>query len=159
MQGVSDGTINRYNHVKKIINKYFPNDLLVDVTRSEYQKFINKHGQNLAMASVQKDNSYIRAMSKEAVYEGIITRDFTHGIKLVAGNETRKPNAKFLEVNDFIRLKNHAKSRASLKNMSAYEIYFACESGARYEEIAALTWDCVNFDMNTVLFNNNEYRR
>lgn len=152
LEGVSDGTATRYKHLKKIINEYFPNELLVDITKEKYQKFINQYGKKLAMRSIQKDNSYIRGMSKEAVYEGIIPRDFTHNIKLVAGKPTRNPNAKFLELNDFIKLKNHAKARASLLNTSAWEVYFACESGARYEEIAALSWDCVNFEMNTILF-------
>lgn len=150
---VSIGTMNRYENTGNLIEEFFKDECLIDVTKSEYQKFINEYGQKHAKATVARTNSYIRAMCLEAIDEQIIYKDFTRNVRLIAGKPTRASQAKYLEKKDFETLVTYAKNHASFRNTSLFEIYFVCESGARYEESAALTWDCVNFDDNTVTFN------
>nr|WP_137611788.1 tyrosine-type recombinase/integrase [Companilactobacillus huachuanensis] len=149
---VSIGTMNRYENTGNLIEEFFKDECLIDVTKSEYQQFINEYGQKHAKATVTRVNSYIRAMCLEAIDEQIIYKDFTRNVRLIAGKPTRASQEKYLEKKDFETLIEYAKKHANFKNTSLFEIYFVCESGARYEESAALTWDCVNFDDNTVTF-------
>lgn len=149
---VSIGTMNRYENTGNLIKDFFKNERLIDVTKIEYQKFINDYGKDHAKATVTRVNSYIKAMCLEAIDEQLIYKDFTRNINLVAGNPTRSSQAKYLESDDFETLIEYSKTHASLSNISLFEIYFVCESGARYEESAALTWDCVDFKNDTVTF-------
>lgn len=149
---VSIGTINRYENTGNLIADFFKDERLIDVTKIEYQKFINEYGKDHAKATVTRVNSYIKAMCMEAIDEQLIYKDFTRNINLVAGKPTRSSQAKYLESDDFETLIKYAKAHSSLSNVSLFEIYFVCESGARYEESAALTWDCVDFKNNTVTF-------
>ncbi|GEO48530.1 hypothetical protein [Companilactobacillus kimchii] len=135
---VSIGTINRYENTGNLIADFFKDERLIDVTKIEYQKFINEYGKDHAKATVTRVNSYIKAMCMEAIDEQLIYKDFTRNINLVAGKPTRSSQAKYLESDDFEALIEYAKTHSSLSNVSLFEIYFVCESGARYEESAAL---------------------
>ena len=150
---ISDGSRKRYIKTGEILKEKFPYQKLVDITKGDYQEFINEYGKTRAKATVSRLNTYVRGMCQEAIDERIIYSDFTRNVNLVARKATRSSNAKFLEISDFKKVIARSKQRGSITNTSALEIYFVCESGARYEEAAALTWDCVNFDDNTITIN------
>lgn len=150
--GVTKNTLQRYNHLYDVLCEHFPAVKLVDVNKAMYQSFINEYGEKHGIRTMRQLNSYIRSMVRDAIEEQIIFRDFTKNVKII-GKPARNPNSKFLEVNDFEKLIEHSRQRGSFDNTSGLEIYFVCESGARYEESSALTWDCVNFELSTVTFN------
>lgn len=150
---VSIGTMNRYENVASMIKNYFKDERLIDINKSEYQQFINQYGSEHAKATVTRVNSYIKAMCLDAIDEQLIFKDFTRNVKLIAGKPTRNSQAKYLEADDFEKLIAYSKDHSSFRNTSLFEIYFVCESGARYEESSALTWDCIDFKNKTVTFN------
>ncbi|WP_129045046.1 tyrosine-type recombinase/integrase [Companilactobacillus metriopterae] len=146
IEGKSQSTINRYYFTVKLIESYFPDTLLSDVTKKDYQQFINEFSKNRTQVTVAKYNSFIKAMALEAIDEGIIHRDFTKNVTLIGGKESRSDNDKFLEPKDFITLINISRIKSNFNNVSAMMIYLCCQTGMRYEEITGLSWDKINFD-------------
>lgn len=149
---VSTNTINRYNHFGDVVKDYFGDTQLIDISKMQYQEFLNYFGKTHAKDTVSRFNSYFRSMAKEAVDDNIINSDFTRNAKIHFGVDARDADAKFLEMSDFEKLMKYSKLRASFLNTSALEIYFICKTGARYEEAAGLPWDCVDFKNNTIRF-------
>lgn len=152
VKNVSTNTINRYNHFGEVVKDYFGDTKLIDVSKMQYQEFLNSFGEKHAKDTVSRFNSYFRSMAKEAVDDNIIKSDFTRNAKIHYGVDARDADAKFLEMSDFEKLMKYAKLRASFLNTSALEIYFISKTGARYEEAAGLPWDCVDFKNNTIKF-------
>ncbi|CAJ1180058.1 Tyrosine recombinase XerC [Companilactobacillus paralimentarius] len=158
LEGRSKSTVNRYYFTKKIIEKYFPDEKLKDVTRKEYQLFMNEFGKKRTLVTMQKYQSFIHQMVVDAIEEGIIHRDFTKNVDLIAGRESKKEDDKFLEPADYVSLIKISKAKSGFSNVSATMIYLATQTGMRYEEVTALTWDKINFDNSTILVNK-AYRR
>jgi len=161
---VSASTMEWYQNTLRWIRRYFRNTELSVIRRSTYQDFItwlgteqdyiDEHGDHahkraLARASVQKMNSFIRSMVKDAQDDAIIDIDFTRKIQLV-GAASKDPSEKFLSLADFNKLIELAKERANFKAITEYEILTQAYTGMRFEEVLGLTWDRIDFDHNTI---------
>lgn len=152
LPGLAESTQQRYKQLLDVIDEYFPDELLIDVTRPEYQDFLNKYGQTRSKATVKQTNTSFRGMAAEALDEGVIKHNFTRNSKVVAGIPPRDPNAKFLQIDDFEKLIKFSRSMMSFNNTSMWEVYFCTQTGCRFEESAALSWDNVDFNEETVTF-------
>ncbi|TGD24107.1 site-specific integrase [Companilactobacillus suantsaicola] len=150
IEGRSKSTVNRYYFTHKVIKENFPDERLIDVTKKEYQTFMNKFGKKRTLVTMQKYQSFIHQMVVEAIEEGIIHKDFTRSVELIAGRDSKKESDKFLEPDDYVNLIKISKAKSGYSNISATMIYLATETGMRYEEITALTWDKINFDDSTI---------
>ncbi|NVY96931.1 hypothetical protein HU830_07180 [Lactobacillus sp. DCY120] len=107
----------RYLAFGKKIYEYFGNTLLKDITKANYQQFIDQYSVNRSKASVRRVNGYVSTIVHEAIEEQLIYRDFTHNI-LISGSEPKADNLKFLELDEASRLKQYAYERRSLKAVS-----------------------------------------
>lgn len=67
-----------------------------DITKREYQEFLNDFGAVHAKETVRKLNTHIRACVQEAIEEGIIQFDFTRKAKLTGSVESKRPEEKHL---------------------------------------------------------------
>lgn len=145
----SRGTENRYRHTLKLIRDEFGETPLRQINRRIYQKFLNSYAKDHSEASVQKVNSYIRSMVTDAMSEQIIFTDFT---KKVQNNGSAGKNEadKFLQEDQFMAVKNLALSLSGFSNISAAEIVFSVLTGARYEEVTAVSWDRIDFEHKTI---------
>lgn len=143
----------RYNTIKKQLAAYFGNNKqLKTMTRAEWQQFLNFFGKNHAKETVSKLNSYVRAMAKSAVADRVINFDFTEGA-ILTGSKGKSDELKFLQLNDFKKLKKYVFENASINKIFNYIIATGILTGARFSEILALTWKDVDFSQQTIQIN------
>lgn len=121
--------------------KYFSLLRLKDITKNDYQKALNDYAKNHAKETVRKRHIYIKACVTDALHEGIIKKDFTYKVE-IGGKSSKQENLKFLNEHELKLLINEIE-KIQVKSVSHYAILFAISTGARFAEIAGLTWDCV----------------
>lgn len=136
---VSDNTKRHYKLVGKLIQRFFKNGKLRKIKRQQYQQFINWYGENHAPESVKKARTITRACVKSAILDGIIVKDFTQNVEMVA-NKSHEMHVEYLSLDELAKL-THAvlKGRRSIYT-SRYMILTAIYTGARLSELQALTW-------------------
>lgn len=71
-------TLNSYKVAHAKIFAYFRDRAIQDITKREYQQFLNEMGIKFAKTTNRKMNVYIRTYAKEAIDEGLIRTDFTY---------------------------------------------------------------------------------
>ncbi|OQP07596.1 site-specific integrase [Geobacillus sp. 46C-IIa] len=137
----------------RLVEEYFAGVKLKDVTRDMYQKFINEIAKNHSTATVQKRHTYIKSCLRDAIEDGIITRDPTYKVIIKGEVETKSEELKYLNFDEVKKLVAEIKRDMKPRYISRYIILFAIATGARFSEIAGLTWDCVDFKNKTVTIN------
>lgn len=142
--GITDVTKNRYKVIRKAIENYWKDTRLRDIKRSDYQAFINWYGANHARDSVNKLNNAIRSCVGYAIDDDIISKDFTHNVKVVA-NKERERKVEYLSHDELVTLKNEVNKKLNHYNTSRYMILTAIYTGMRKSEIQALTWKDIDF--------------
>lgn len=142
--GITDITKNRYKVIGKVIRDYFKNTKLATIKRSDYQSFINWYGANHAHDSVSKLNNAIRSAVGYAIDDDIITKDFTHNVKLVY-DKSREQQVEYLTTSELQTLIQAVTGKLNHFNTSRYMILTAIYTGMRKSEIQALTWKDIDF--------------
>lgn len=151
---IRNGTKRNYVSTGKLIRKYFGAMPIADVTRMEYQKFLNTIGETRAKQTCHAISITIRAVVKSALADGAINRDFT--VNTVASGRPSKPaSEKYLELHDANKLT--AKVIEILNSpepdFRAMSILIAIKTGARLAEVSGLTWKDVDFHEHTIDIN------
>lgn len=146
----SPSTDSKYKVALGFIQDYFYDDLLKDITKMEYQGFIDHYAEDHVKDSIYRINGYIRSCIQEAVDERIIDRNFTRNVVITTKKKGRPSEVKYLESDIASKLRILAKRDATLSSISACEILFALGTGCRYAEIVGVTWDNIDFDKHTV---------
>lgn len=151
---IADVTLNRYNVTKKPLKKYFGDRLIKDITRSQYQDFINLYGSNHASHTVREVNNIVKACVRSAILDDYLIKNFTQGVNLVSDD------SKTLKV-DYLNLKEinmlikecingiDRKSTYTARQM----IVTATYTGMRLSEIQALTWNDIDWMHQTITIN------
>lgn len=140
----SIGAENWYKRVLDLIRASFPGVALNDVTRRKYVKFLDDFATSHSHESVQKVNTFVRAMVRDAMSEQIIFTDFTIGVKN-NGRPGMPESEKYLSISQFKKLITVTEKHLTPRAVTAYMIYFAAFTGARMEEVAAVTWDRIDW--------------
>lgn len=83
----------------KTIKSFFKKTKLSEVTRRQYQTFINWYGKNHVKDTVSKINFNIRECVKSAKLDGLIETDFTKGINIVY-NDDGKLDVEYLSMQE-----------------------------------------------------------
>ncbi|KRL12817.1 site-specific integrase [Schleiferilactobacillus perolens] len=136
-----------YKRTGKMIHDGFPGVALKDVSRRKYTKFLDNYAADHSKESVAKTAMFIRSMVHDAMSERIIFTDFTSGVKN-NGKPGKRESDKYLEESQLKKLTEVVKNHLSISHITAYEILTAIYTGARYEEIAAITWDRIDWNNN-----------
>ncbi|MCT2909271.1 site-specific integrase [Schleiferilactobacillus harbinensis] len=152
---IKDTKLGRYSHqteiwykrTSKLIHEGFPGVMLKDVSRRKYTKFLNNYAADHSKESVAKTAMFIRSMVHDAMSERIIFTDFTSGVKN-NGKPGKRESDKYLEESQLKKLTEVVKKHLSVSHITAYEILTAIYTGARYEEVTAITWDRIDWDNN-----------
>lgn len=145
-------TIDRYRNITKLIGREFTDMTLSDITRKDYQRFINRYGANHAKDTVYKVNSILRACVKSALLDELLTKDFTEGIELVY-NVDNNVNVEYLEANELKALTKATVDKLDPRYTSYYMILTAIYTGMRIGEVMALTWKDIDFKNHTISIN------
>lgn len=146
---VSHVSLVRYRTTEKDIKKFFGNTLIKDVTRTQYQSFINQFGAEHAPSTVQKINGFIRAAVQSAILDDYLLKDFTKGVALTA-NKGKINKVQYLSVEEIKQLTKWLANNLNPDHTSRYMILTAIYTGMRLSEIQALTWKDVDFINQTI---------
>src|SRR5690625_1887793 len=79
---VEDATIHHYKYTLNAIEKHLDDVPIQEVSKRDYQKFINDFGEGKAKETVSKVNSHIRECVLDAIDEGVIHVNFTRKVKI-----------------------------------------------------------------------------
>ncbi|EPY07458.1 integrase (phage-related protein) [Paenibacillus alvei TS-15] len=149
-KGVANNTYQRYLNTLQTLQEHFPGEPIQNITKRQYQKFLNGYGETRAKESTRKLNSQIRACVKDAVDEGVIRTDFTRGIVLT-GKASKRPEEKHLSYFDSRRLLKELCN--NLTSLTHYLLLLGLTSGLRYAELVGLTKEDFNFNSNELRIN------
>lgn len=158
----SSNTDIKYNVTLKLIESYFDDIKLKDVTKYDYQKMLDEYSVKSVLANgdtilrsretVGIRHTHIQSAVHDAIDEGILYKDFTRKITL-NGSKPKSSELKYLEVDEVEKLKKIALERSNIFAVTYETIVFGIQTGARYGEIIGMTWDCINFKNKTVTIN------
>ncbi|WP_242363610.1 tyrosine-type recombinase/integrase [Limosilactobacillus antri] len=149
---ISLSTQRLYKKTSERITTFWGHSKISDVTRRQYQKFMNQFGKNHAKETVQKTNSIIRASVKDAILDGLISKDFTQRIELTWDTK-RTVKVQYLSIKQLNQLVQSLENGIQPKYISRYMILTAVYTGMRLGEIMALQWSDVNFNFKTITIN------
>lgn len=141
---LSQISIDRYDSLGKLIHAYFGNTAINQISRSNYQNFINQYGKKHAPSSVQKTNGFIRACVNSAILDDYLIKDFTQSVTLTA-DDSRVVKVEYLSLDEIQRLIKAIINGRHYGYTSRYMILTAIYTGMRKEEIQALTWKDIDF--------------
>uniref|UniRef100_UPI002FD8E4F1 tyrosine-type recombinase/integrase n=1 Tax=Lactobacillus acetotolerans TaxID=1600 RepID=UPI002FD8E4F1 len=147
--GVRERTRLTYLQVYNVLKKYFPHTKIDELDRRKYQQFIKKYGSKHAKSTVSKSNSLIHASIKDAVYDGIIKKDFVANTSLVY-NKAHTKKIDYLSIKDMQTLATHLTDSLNWHFTSKYMILLAMFTGMRLGEIQGLKWSDLNFNFHTI---------
>ncbi|WP_179394941.1 site-specific integrase [Lacticaseibacillus absianus] len=145
-------TEKRYPIIRKALRAEFGQSKLTDITRSDWQRFLNRYGDTHSHITVEKLNGYVRTMVRSAMNDQLIYTDFTFGA-IITGADGKKDADKFLEADQFAAVIDYARERVDFNHLSMLAIYLGAMSGARFSELVGLTWDDIDFDACTISIN------
>lgn len=149
---IEDITLRSYNTTYQTITENFPGKYIHEISKREYQKFLNDFGSKHAKQTVRKLNTHIRACVQEAIEEGIIQIDFTRKAKIVGKVESKRPEEKHLNYSESRLLLNELYVRKE-RSIGYYLLILALTSGMRFAELVGLTKDDFNFELNEITIN------
>ena len=146
---VQAGTLQRFKSVRNLIEKYFDGVKIQNVTRADYQQFLNQIGQKYAKSTMHSITKTIKGCVKSAIVDEVITKDFTQRTEAVY-NRDRGLNVDYLTVEEIKKLVETIKNSLNPKHPIPYVILTAIYTGMRLGEITALEWSDIDFDKQTI---------
>lgn len=146
-RGFSNTTEQKYIYNIKLVKDYFKDIPFKSVTREMYQDFIDKRGRNRSKDTVEKTNSYIRSCVQDALYDGVIDKDFTYRVLLTYDVEEKSSDKKFWNKDEFIKLMEYLKEE--IKPASTILLIQGL-TGLRIGEVYGLSWNDIKDDTLTV---------
>lgn len=143
-------TLASWNLARKAFLSNFSEQTYVqNINKDEYQRFITSYAQTRAHTTVLSVNRILSEVFRYAVDEGYINRSPATRVK-IAGKKAR--NIQYLSVTQIKRLLSWISSahfqrrrQRDVEIGTMYAISFAILSGCRLSEIAALTYNDIDF--------------
>lgn len=146
---ISARTKKSYENTYSVLKKYFNGKALSDITRTTYQTFLTEYGKTHAKETIQKINVHVRACVKNALYDKLITRDFTERTSVVF-DKTRTQQIEYLNITQMKKLVEYISSSLNTHFTSKYMILLAVYTGMRLGELQGLQWRDINFNFKTI---------
>lgn len=147
----------RYQYTIGIVSNYFAGKSLNGITRIEYQKFLNDYAhpegeREKSINSSEKVNTQIKAAVHDALEEGLIQRDFTAHTTIMGRPEKAK-EMKYLDAGDTAKLMRALESDINIAHITKFMALVALQTGARFSEVAGMTWDDFSYNFKTIRIN------
>ncbi|TYC50851.1 site-specific integrase [Weissella muntiaci] len=157
--GLKESTIASWEAVEKyIINVYFNNLYMSDLTRNIYQNFLNKYAVGHTRNTVNKRHQIVKMVIQQAFHDGLITTDPTYNVR-ISGSDSKDSSEKFLEADEFRTLLNHITDSPKLiRWRTSFMVYLVALSGIRAGEALALTTDDIDTLNKTISVNKTKQR-
>lgn len=146
---VTDSTLTHYEYTLKAIKEHFSDTLMKDITRHDYQDFLNAYGATRARETVEKVHSHVKSCVYDAVEEGIIKIEFTRKATLTGSVPAKKESEKHLNYIESEMLLKELYKRLE-RGLGYYLLLLALTSGLRFGELVGLTRKDFDFKSNTL---------
>ncbi|MCU7557294.1 tyrosine-type recombinase/integrase [Macrococcus capreoli] len=128
--------------------EHFGDDMLVkNITRSEYQRFINNYADGRTTETVRKVHDCLKACIKDALYDGHLKKDPTYKINIKGTVAAKKEEAKFMTIEQYISLMEYFKSKSELSYIA---LYILAITGARFSEVNRMTTKDIDYINNII---------
>lgn len=150
--GRSLHTMEAYHWAEKELRLFFDNTPISNVTAFTWQQFLNKLGERNRKSTVRHLIGSIKAMTKYAMNERTIDRDFMFGA-VFSGGESKPEQSKYLELTQFKKLVRAARKQGSLSSLGAQSVYISSQTGMRVGEVLGLRWRDIVWSENTINVN------
>ncbi len=132
----------KYEKMHEYLKAAFPYDLLKDITKPTYQKFLNEYSATHSTDSVRKLNAAVRNVMDDAIHDGLILKNPTYKAVTVGGKKSKANNLKFLEYEQYKALKLYLEG---VDTLPAHFLLLTLVTGARFSEIQQLKVSDFNF--------------
>lgn len=142
-------TIIRYKTSANTVDLAFEGIYMQDITKRQYQRFMDEYGQTRERATLVKINSHIRACVKDAIDEGLLRVDFTRGVQFHPQVKSGSKAEKYLNYEESKKLYQYAISRIDY-SYNYMMIALALVTGLRFGEILAIRKPDCDFKNNTI---------
>ncbi|WP_412521293.1 tyrosine-type recombinase/integrase [Staphylococcus simulans] len=131
-----------YDRAIKLFEEYFGNGMLTkNITRTEYQKFLNNYGEGHTDETVRKVHGCLSRCIRDAVYDGYLKKDPTYNVEVKGTKKSKEESTKFMTIKQYLDLIDYFKT----KNEESYIfLYILAITGARYSDIINM----VDIDLN-----------
>ena len=138
-----------YEYVAGVLENYFGGLKIRSLTRENLQTFLNEFGESHSKNTARKIYSNIKACLTEAFDEGLIHKNLYTKLKLIYNEDKSRPDV-FLSAAEIESLTSYCEQIAKPNRPVPYMILTAIFTGMRLGEIMALSWQCVDYDKNTI---------
>ncbi len=149
MNIVTKSTLTHYEYTLEAIKIYFEETLMKDITRHDYQDFLNNYGSTRSKETVEKVHSHIKACVYDAVEENVIRIEFTRKAVLTGSVPAKKDSEKHLNFAESELLLKELYKRLE-RGLGYYLLLLGLTSGLRFGELVGLTRKDFDFENNTL---------
>lgn len=136
-KNVAKATYKHYEYTASSIASYFEVKYLEDITRKDFQNFLNILGEGKSKETVSKIKQHISSFVKDAIEDRVLQVDFTQNTVIYFTLEAKAPNEKHLNVAETEQLLDALYGYLT-HGLSYAMILLALVTGLRYEEIVGL---------------------
>lgn len=127
--------------IKMFTERFGENKLLKNITKSEYQLFLNEYGEGRTTETVRKVHSCLSPALKDAVYEGYLERDPTYKVKVKGTKAAQNEEDKYVTKTQYFDLIKYFKTK---NDLSYILLFLIAITGARFSEVNQITWKDLN---------------
>lgn len=149
----SEGTDVEAQRSVNWVKKYFKNMKLKDITREQYQKFLNWYGDGRTTETVKKVHIYAKSCLQDALEEKHTLHNATYRAIPKGTKPPKKDANKYLGYEEIQKVIQETKENIKPQWHSRYMILIAIAGGLRFSEVLALNWGDVNFKAQTISVN------
>ncbi|UMY35755.1 site-specific integrase [Staphylococcus capitis] len=131
-----------YERAIKLFTEHFGEHMLVkNITRTEYQKFLNSYGKGRTDETVRKVHGCLMRCIRDAVYDGYLRKDPTYNVTVNGTENAKDEKFKYITIKDYLAMMDYFKSR----NEESYIfLYILSITGARYSDVINMTYKDLN---------------
>lgn len=140
------GTDKKYEHEVELVKEFFKDTKLKDLTRTQYQSYINFRGKNRSKNTVQKTNGYLKKCLSYAIADGLIKSDPSFGVVLHYDVEEQN-KVKYLDQAEVDKLLPKLEQSENVKDLM---LYICLTTGLRIGEVFGLAYEDVTLNTLTV---------
>lgn len=151
-QDLTEATLKKYDYYQTVLDEYFDKPI-TKITPLEYQTTLNYLGDNVMgkdmLGRVHRVIVQVVDMAKNS---GLVIHDFSYFAKVTSKRKVKTIEEKYLHrEEDYYKLLAYFEKDFDYENsITPYLLYFLGETGMRYSELVALTWDDIDTTKETL---------
>ncbi|MFT9039508.1 hypothetical protein [Schleiferilactobacillus harbinensis] len=97
---VSPASMKWYEYTLGLLDKYFAGVPISDITKDQYQSFLNEIGKDRVRSTVVRISGQIRMSIDRAIEENKLRKDFTRGSTVTGNCESKSADLKYLNADE-----------------------------------------------------------